>query len=188
MTTAAKGLERLLDLKLVLVSLVLAVAVAIPSMGGTFADFTASTSNPGLVFQTATLSITTDHPASGFVEVANLMPGDTVTRTVTVINTGSAPFTYAVSATKQGGGPGSALWSNKVKGLQVTLSNSTGTLYEGPISELQSIKTGVEVASGNTEVLTFVFSLPNAAGNAFQGLSAPIVLDYHATQVAGTAR
>ena len=109
MIATARKLERILDLRLVLVSLVLAVAVAIPSMGGTFADFTASTSNPGLVFQTATLSMTTDHPGSGFVEVANLVPGDTATRTVTVANTGSAPFTYAVSATKPGGGPGSAL-------------------------------------------------------------------------------
>ena len=98
------------------------------------------------------------------------------------------PFTYAVSATKPGGGPGSALWSNKVKGLQVTLSNSTGTLYEGPISGLQSIETGVEVAGGSTEVLTFVFALPNSAGNAFQGLSAPMVINYYATQVAGVSR
>ena len=184
---AARSIEGTLNLKMVLVALVLAVAVAIPSIGGTFADFTASTSNPGNVFQTATLTMTTDHPAADFVQIDDLIPGDNATRTVTVSNTGSVPLTYAVTSSNEGGPP-TLMWSEEVSGLQVELSNADGLLFEGSIADLSSIETGVEVAAGSTEVLTYVFSLPNSAGNSFQGLSQGINISYDATQLAGTAR
>ena len=183
----ASNVEGFLNLKMVLVALVLAVAVAIPSIGGTFADFTASTSNPGNVFQTATLTMTTDHPAADFVQIGDMIPGDSATRTVTVSNTGSVPFTYAVTMANEGG-PASAMWTNGVNGLQVELSNAVGVLYDGPVASLSSVETGIEVAAGSTEVLTYVFSMPNSAGNSFQGLSQGVGITYDATQLAGAAR
>ncbi|MCH8207627.1 MAG: hypothetical protein IIA62_00980 [Nitrospinae bacterium] len=176
-----------LNLKVALMSLVAAVAVAIPSLGGTLADFTAVTTNPGNSFQSAVLTMTTDHPASSFVSVSDLIPGDSATRSVTVENTGSVPFTYVISASNEGGPP-SALWQDKDDGLQVVVSDENGQIYSGPIKDLDEISAGVEVAAGDTHVLTYVLSLPNSAGNAFQGLSQGIGITYDATQLAGQAR
>ena len=181
------NLTSLFDLKAAIISLVLAVALAIPAIGGTQADFTAVTTNPGNVFRSAVISMATDHPAGAFVDVSNLAPGDTVTRTVTVENTGAVPFTYAITATNEGG-PETALWKNKVKGLQVSVSGDSGEIFAGPISHLAGISSGTVVPAGGTEVLTYVFSLPNATGNAFQGLAQGVGITYDATQLAGQAR
>ena len=187
MAIAVRSVGVTVNLKMVLVSLVLAVAVAIPSIGGTFADFTASTSNPGNAFQTATLTMTTDHPAADFVQISDMIPGDQATRTVTVSNTGSVPFTYAVTSSSEGG-PATLMWTDNVDGLRVELSNDGGVLYDGLVKSLSSIATGVEVEAGGTEVLTYVFSLPSSAGNSFQGLSQGVGISYDATQLAGAAR
>lgn len=176
-----------LNLKAAIIGLGLAIAVAVPSIGGTFADFTAVTTNPGNSFESATLTMTTDHPASAFVSVANMIPGDSATRSVTVENTGSVPFTYTVTASNEGG-PASILWTDSVDGLQVTISGDDGQIYSGPVSGISGTSTGVEVAAGSTEVLTYVYSLPQSAGNAFQGLSQGIGITYDASQLAGAAR
>ena len=176
-----------LNLKAVLISLVVSVAVAIPSLGGTLADFTAVTTNPGNSFQSAVLTMTTDHPASSFVNVSDLIPGDSATRSVTVQNTGSVAFTYDITASNEGG-PQSLLWSDHVDGLQVNVSDVDGVIYDGPIADLDEVSAGVEVDAGDTHVLTYVLSLPSSAGNAFQGLTQGIGITYDATQLAGQAR
>ena len=176
-----------LNLKAALISLVAAVAVAIPGLGGTLADFTAVTTNPGNSFQSAVLTMTTDHPASSFVNVSDLIPGDSATRSVTVENTGSVPFTYVITASNEGGPP-SLLWQDQADGLQVVVSDDDGQIYSGPVNGLDAISAGVEVAASDTHVLTFVYSLPSSAGNAFQGLSQGIGITYDATQLAGQAR
>ena len=176
-----------LNLKVALIALVAAVAVALPGLGGTLADFTAVTTNPGNSFQSAVLTMTTDHPATSFVSVSDLIPGDSATRSVTVENTGSTPFTYVISASNDGG-PASLLWTDNVDGLQVVVSDNASQIYSGPINGLDEISAGVEVAAGDTHVLTYVLSLPSSAGNAFQGLSQGIGITYDATQLAGQAR
>jgi len=91
-----------LNLKLAVLSLIAAIAIVIPTMGGTLADFTAVTTNPGNTFQSAVLTMTTDNPASAFVNVSDLIPGDSASRTVTVENTGSVAFAYEISASNEG--------------------------------------------------------------------------------------
>ena len=183
----AINLASLLNIKVAIVSLVAAVAVVIPAIGGTLADFTAVTTNPGNAFDTAVLTMTSDHPASAFVSVSDLIPGDSATRSVTVENTGSVPFTYTVTASNEGGPP-SLMWTDTVDGLQVTVSGDAGQIYSGPVSDLAAVASGVVVSASGTEVLTYVFSLPGSAGNAFQGLSQGIGITYDATQLAGQAR
>lgn len=176
-----------LNFKVAIVSLLAAVAIAIPAIGGTQADFTAVTTNPGNSFQAATLTMTTDSPASAFVSIENMIPGDSATRSVTVENSGSVPFTYAVSVSNEGGPP-SLMWSDEADGLQLSVSGPLGVIYSGHVAGMSSVESGIEVAAGGSEVLTYVFSLPQAAGNEFQGLSQGISVTYDATQLAGAAR
>ena len=185
--TIASKLGSLLNLQAAIISLVVTVAVAIPVIGGTNAEFTAVTTNPGNMFRTAVLSMSTDHPSRSFIDIGNMVPGYTAPRAVTVQNTGSISFTYTITASSQGG-PETLLWKNKSQGIQVILSGDIGLIYDGPISGLVSIPSGTMVPSGGTEVLTFVFSLPNAAGRAFQGLSQSIGVTYNATQSSGIGR
>lgn len=177
----------LLNLRAAVVSLIIAIALAIPAIGGTQADFTAVTTNPGNLFSSAVLAITTDHPSGAFVNVGDLVPGDTITRSVTVQNSGSAPFTYMITASSASG-PETVLWKNKVKGIQVAVSGDGGPFYSGPISTLIGVPSGIVVPGGGTEVLTYVFSLPNSAGNAFQGQNQGIEIRYDATQLPGLER
>lgn len=183
---AAKAF-RVFDLKIAMLSLVAAVVTAMPLIGGTQADFTAIATNPGNAFSSAVLSMTTDNPVGGFVQVENLVPGDSITRSVTVQNTGSVPFTYTITASSEGASQ-SALWKNKVYGLQVYVSGANGLIFSGPIKDLAGISTGAVVPASGTEVLLYVISLPQSSGNAFQGLNQGIGFTYDAVQLAGQAR
>jgi hypothetical protein len=44
------------------------------------------------------------------------------------------------------------------------------------------------VATGGTDAVTFLFSLPVSANNTFQTLTQDLAITYTATQLAGTAR
>ena len=190
-TTTVQGVAtkafRVFDLKIAVFSLVAAVVAAMPLIGGTQADFTAIATNPGNAFSSAVLSMTTDNPVGGFVQVENLVPGDSITRSVTVQNTGSVPFTYTITASSEGGNQ-SPLWKNKIHGLQVEVSGSSGLIFSGPIKDLYSMGTNTVVPEGGTEVLLYVISLPQSSGNAFQGLNQGIGFTYDAVQLAGQAR
>lgn len=159
--------------------------------GSTTATFTATTTNPGNTFQTATLMISNDKPNAGdLVNIANLVPGDTAQRVVHITNGGNTGFTYA--------GAGSAtastlLWTDTTFGLQATVyrcNNCTtpaNVVYSGALKNLAIPASGTVAAAGS-DYLTFVFSLPTTAGNTFQSLTQDFTVTYTATQLAGTAR
>lgn len=153
--------------------------------GGTSASFTTTTVNPNSLLATATLSLSNDRPNDGdLVSIANLVPGDTATRTVTITNTGTAGFTYTASALNANN---SALWTDTVKGLQVEVKRGTTVLYSGALKNL-AVPASATIAPAATDTLTFVFSLPLAADNSFQGLSQTFTVTYTAAQLAGAAR
>jgi len=149
------------------------------------ASFTATTTNPGNSFATATLSMSNDKSAAGsLVSLTGLVPGDSAPRTVTLTNTGTAGFSYttAVAATAA-----TVLWTDPVNGLQVSVSRGASTLYSGPLAGL-TIAASPTLAVAGTDTLTFLFSLPTSAGNAFQGLTQDFTVTYTATQLAGSAK
>lgn len=153
--------------------------------GGTSANFTATTVNPSNLLGTATLSLTNDKPNAGdLVSISNLVPGDTANRTVTITNTGTVGFTYVASATNLTTTP---LWTDTVKGLQVSVKRGITTLYSGALKDL-AITASPTIAPAATDTLTFDFSLPTTADNSFQGLTQTFTITYTATQLAGTAR
>ena len=62
------------------------------------ANFTATTTNPGNQFGSATLTMSNDKSAAAsLVNLSNMVPGDTANRPVTITTTGTVGFTYAAS-------------------------------------------------------------------------------------------
>jgi hypothetical protein len=157
----------------------------------TTASFTATTTNPGNTFATATLTISNDKPNAGdLVNITNLVPGDTAQRVVHITNGGNTGFTYAGSV---GATANTLLWSDTTNGLQATVyrcNNCTtpaNIVYSGALKNLAIPASGTIAAAGS-DYLTYVFSLPTTAGNTFQTLTQDFTVTYTATQLAGTAR
>lgn len=149
------------------------------------ATFTATTTNPGNTFGSATLTASNDKSAAAsLISITNLVPGDTAARTVTITNTGNVGFTYtgAASATAS-----TLLWTDVTNGLQVTVLRGATTLYSGALKNL-AIPASPTIAAAGTDTLTLNFSLPSTAGNTFQTLSQDFTITYTATQLAGAAR
>ncbi len=149
------------------------------------ASFTATTTNPGNTFGSATLTASNDKSVAGsLVTLTNMVPGDTANRTVVITNSGNVGFTYtgAISATAS-----TALWTDLTNGLQVTVKRGATVLYPGALKNMALAASGT-VAAGATDTLTFDFSLPTTASNSFQTLSQDFTITYTATQLAGAAR
>src|SRR5260221_14554740 len=59
------------------------------------ASFTATTTNPGNSFGSATLTASNNNSAAAaLISITNLVPGDTAHRTVTITTTANAGFTF----------------------------------------------------------------------------------------------
>jgi len=149
------------------------------------ASFTATTTNPTNSFGSATLSMSNDKSgAASLINLANLVPGDTAPRTVTITNTGNVGMTYtaAISATAS-----SLLWTDTTNGIQVTVTRGVTTVYSGPLKNL-ALAASPTIAAAANDTLAFAFSLPVSAGNSFQTLTQDFTITYTATQLAGIAR
>ncbi len=151
----------------------------------TSADFTATSANLSNTFASATISMSNDKPnANDLVNITNLVPGDTANRTVTITNSGNAPFTYAGSISAVAN---TLLWSDATNGLQVVVKRGVAVLYTGALKNL-AIPASATIAAGATDTLTFDFSFPTTAGNTFQSLTQDFTITYTATQLAGSAK
>ncbi len=169
---------------LLLAALLLIGAVVDPAQSS--ASFTATSLNPGNQFITATLSLTNDKAAVGaLVTLANMVPGDTATRTVTLTNSGSVGFTYSFSASQASN---TLLWTDATNGLQVSATRGATTLYSGALKTMQNVAVAAAVSAGGSDSITYVFSFPASAGNTFQALTQDLTITYTATQLAGAAR
>jgi len=150
------------------------------------ASFTATTTNPGNQFATATLTMSNNLSAAGsLITIANMVPGDTANRTVVITNSGNVGFTYtgAISATAS-----TLLWTDTTNGLQVTVKRGATVLYGPGALKNLVIPASPTIAAAGTDTLTFDFSLPVSAGNTFQTLVQDFTITYTATQLAGGPR
>src|SRR5207245_918281 len=98
------------------------------------ANFTATTTNPGNQFGSATLTVSNDKSAAAsLVSISNLVPGDSANRTVVISNTGNVGFTYtgAISATAS-----TVLWTDTTNGVQVIVKRGASTLYTGALKNM----------------------------------------------------
>ena len=151
----------------------------------TGASFTATSTNPTNTVNAATLTMSNNKPNAGdLVNVTNLVPGDTMNRTVVITNSGNVNFTYVASVSAVAN---TLLWSDLTYGLQVSVKRGVTVLYTGALKNLALAASGT-IAPAGTDTLTYDFTFPATAGNTFQSLNQDFTVTYTATQLAGSAK
>ena len=135
-----------------------------PSSG---ADFTASDTGKVQV-ETATLSLNLSdagHSGTFDLKFANVKPGDTVTRTFYVKNTGTITATAKVGQPLSGITVPSGLSTADFAELQVGFMGAT----PAPVTSLTSSVNLGSVAPGHTLAVPVTVHLSSSAGNEWQG-------------------
>jgi hypothetical protein len=178
---------------------------------GTYGNFTDSASVT-TTMQAGTLSIDVGVPGGVPnvipVSTSGLLPGDSLTRPLNLLNDGNQTLSSVRLATTAT--PSTVLVTDPVNGLQLTLEQCSRrwteggtaaqptytcdqtrrTLYSGPFVSTAQLPSPDSLALGGTDNLIFTISLPTSAGtrNEFQGLSATLGLSFTAGQVPGRVR
>jgi hypothetical protein len=185
---------------------VIGAAAAVAGMG-TFGSFTTSTSPVSTTVNSGTLSINLTQPGFAIpVSTNNFMPGDSMTRSVNLVNDGVSPL-GSVALNVTAGAP-TVLTTDVTNGLQVavkscsvpwtqggtssaatyTCSGTTTPVASGPAVGSFNLAGMKALTAGGTDYLTFAISLPTTADNTFQGKSSTLTLSFTGSQATGTAR
>ena len=187
---------------------VLGTAAAVAGLG-TYGNFTDSTTPVNTTVASGTLSIDLTQPAGAYaipVSITGLVPGDSVTRAVNLVNDGNLGLS-AVNVVSTATAP-SILTTDTTNGLQLaikscsvpwtqggtaqapayTCSGTTNTLMTGPVVNNSGLNNPASLNPGGTDYLTFAISLPATADNTFQGRSAGLSLSFTGAQRSGSAR
>ncbi len=188
---------------------VLGAAAAVAGLG-TFGTFTDSTTPITTQVASGTVDIDLTSPANAIsVAAGSFVPGDSMTRPLTLRNLGTADLSsvsLAVTAPTS-----SILDQNTTNGLKLTVdactvpwtqgTNAAGALTytctggtsravlaSTPVKGTFSLPGLASLAAGGTDHLTFTISLPSTADNAFQGKSSTLSLVFTGTQRAAGVR
>lgn len=185
---------------------VLGAAAAVAGLG-TYGNFTDSTTPMSTELATGILSINLTQPGIAVpASVSNLVPGDSVSRTINLVNDGTLPLSsVSVVSTAP---TSSILTTDQTNGLQLAIRSCSAAWTQGGTQEAptyscsgteRSVMTGPAVGNaalsnpnsltaGGVDHLVFTLSLPSTAGNEFQGKAAGLSLSFTGVQRAGTAR
>ena len=187
---------------------VIGAAAAVAGMGtfGTFTDSTAPL-NASVTSGTLSLDLTAGGTAGMTMSAANFVPGDSVSRSVELVNSGDLSFagiSLASSATTS-----SILDTDKVNGLQLsakscsvvwteTITNgvasyscsgtTTNVVNSGPAVTTATVNNVASMNPKGTDHLLLTVSLPVGAGNEFQGKTSALSINFTGTQKTGTNR
>jgi hypothetical protein len=185
---------------------VIGAAAAVAGMG-TFGSFTDSTTPVNATINSATLDINAGPVGASIpVTTEGFVPGDSLTRAVNLVNSGTSPL-GSVSLNTTATTP-SILTTNAVNGLQMavkscavawtqggtpdaptyTCSSGEKLLASGPAVSNINLTNAASLVPGGTDYLTFAISLPMSADDSFQGKSAALSLTFTGTQRTGSAR
>lgn len=144
-------------------------------------------------FTTATLDLAAS-PASAVVSSSNLQPGDEINGTLTLTNSGSVTFRYAMttSATDPDGKALKDLMTLTIKTSGTSCAAFDGTtLYTGVISSAALGSPAVGQQTGDrqlvataSEQLCFRAAMPSSAGNAYQHADTVATFTFAAEQTA----
>lgn len=163
------------------------------SIGASLAYFSDQDTTTANSFSTATLDLAVS-PSTALLTLANMQPGDSVTGTLTVSNSGTTELRYAIT---------SSATDPDLKGLRTVLQltiKTVGTscavfdgtsLYSGSIASaaVGNPATGTQggertLANGASEQLCFRASLPGETGNAYQNAATVATFTFAAEQTA----
>jgi hypothetical protein len=167
----------------VLVLVVVAVCLAVLS-GGQKPSRAAQlelASGPG-----GSLTLSNDKEGAAILTLGGMRPGDSVTDTVTLGNTGTLDGDLSLSTSNlvdtPGGGGGALSGELDVRIRDVTGAGSPLAVYNGKIDALTPVALGT-LAAGASRVYEFRVSFPDAgpgAENAYQGSSMSVQFDWTA--------
>ena len=192
-----------------LVSLAIVAAAASIAGLGTFATFTSSTSASQSVSSgTVTIALGATGAATNRLTVgaSNIAPGDTIQRSVDLINSGSidlSAITLTTAATTT-----SLLDTDATNGLQMVIDRCSNAWTEGGtapaytytcsgatssvlasravVGSNLTLSSLAALTNGVTDHLRVTLSFPSAAPNSFQNQSSTIQYTFTGTQRAGT--
>ena len=194
-----------------LVSLAIVAAAASIAGLGTFATFTSSTSASQSVSSgTVTIALGATGAATNRLTVgaSNIAPGDTIQRSVDLINSGSidlSGITLTTNATTS-----SLLDTDATNGLQMVIDRCSNAWTEGGtapaytytcsgatssvlasravVGSNLTLSSLAALTNGVTDHLRVTLSFPSAAPNSFQNQSSTIQYTFTGTQRAGTSK
>ncbi|TFV65303.1 UNVERIFIED_ORG: hypothetical protein E4P37_10375 [Bacillus sp. AZ43] len=186
---------------------VIGAAAAVAGMG-TFGTFTDSTTPVTTTIASGTVNI--DLAQTGVAIPATtdkFVPGDSLTRAVSLSNSGSTDLASVVLNTTTASS--SKLVTDTANGLQLAVKSCSvawtqggtadkptyacvgGTerqLASGSAINSMTLDNPASLTAGGVDRLVFTISLPTSADNTFQGQSAALQLTFTGTQRNGTAR
>ena len=187
---------------------ILSTAVALCGLTtlGTFTDSTSVSTTVKSGILSINVGVPGGIPHVIPVTTNGFAPGDSLTRPLNLDNDGTLALSSVRLATTAT--PSSALVTDPVNGLQLTLEQCSRrwteggtdelptytcdgtrrTLYSGPVTSTAELPSPNSLAPGRTDHMIFTLSLPTTAGNEFQTQSATVSLAFTAVQVPGTVR
>ena len=185
---------------------VIGTAAAVAGLG-TYGNFTDSTTPMNTTLATGTLSINLTQVGTAVpVSVSGMVPGDSVTRAVDLVNDGDlAMSSVSVSSVAT---TSSILTTDVTNGLKLSVracsvpwteggtssaptyscGGTERTILNAPVVSNAELNNPASLNPGGTDHLVFSISLPTTAGNEFQGKSAGISLSFTGVSRSGTAR
>ncbi|MGY1740629.1 MULTISPECIES: TasA family protein [unclassified Blastococcus] len=187
---------------------VLGAAAAVAGLG-TFGTFTDSTTPISTGVASGTVNIDLTSPGNAIaISASNLVPGDSMTRPLTLRNIGTSDLStvsLAVAAPTS-----SILDTNTTNGLKLTVDACTVPWTQGgspsaptysctggtsrtvltsrPVKGTFDLPGLASLAAGGTDHLTVTVSLPTTADNAFQGKTTTLSFAFTGTQRNATVR
>ncbi|HUZ88337.1 MAG TPA: TasA family protein [Candidatus Acidoferrales bacterium] len=145
-------------------------------IAGSYALFNAKTSTGGNLFNTGTLAMGNSNGATATATMSNMIPGDSVSGTVTVQNTGSEDITaYQLSTAVTAASPGNPnlLTTDTTNGLQLWVSRCsqawTGTGAAATCGGMQT-----DVLGTNSAPMAILTSGSSLSANALCTSSASV--------------
>lgn len=184
----------------VLLRTLLTIGIATTFVGGSHAWFLDNITVRDNAFAAGTLEIATE-PASGFIGMQDMQPGDSVTQNLKVKNGGSLGVKFRMMAQKQSG---SDLFFEVLRAKVVyagpVVSERGQTVYEGPLSGLgQAADVGGRIDPagvtydpdagnrGDCAEYAVTVELPTAVSDDYTGKSAVLRMAIDATQIGNPA-
>jgi Big-like domain-containing protein len=138
------------------------------------------TSGPG------SLTLSNDKAGAAILDIGEMRPGESVTDTVTLGNTGTVPGDLSLSTSNlldtPGAGGGALSGELDLRIRDVTNGGAPVTVYTGKIAALTPVSLGT-LAAGDSRVYEFHVSFPDSgagAENAYQGSGLSVEFDWTA--------
>ncbi|HXF02743.1 MAG TPA: TasA family protein [Arthrobacter sp.] len=159
-----------------LAGLLAAGAVAV----GSGADFAASSVNTDNAFTSGSLSLSNSKANSAVFNMSNLKPGDSVTGSVTITNSGTLPAAFTLKETATSTFPNADLLTLRITDAK----NPKTTVWAGNLGAVGTTELGT-LAAGEQREFVFTVTLSKDATNAEQGKTATALYAWGAVQAEG---